>query len=382
MLGRMRSQHEDMALIPLVDLRAQYRSIKAEIDRAISGVLESGQFVLGEEVAAFEAEFAAYCGAAHAVAVSSGTSALHLALLAAGIGPGDEVITVSFTFMATVAAILYTGARPVLVDVDPATCTLNVEQLEAARTPRTKAVLPVHLYGQTADMDPILAFARQHGLIVIEDAAQAHGAEYRGRRAGGMGDLGCFSFYPGKNLGAYGQGGAVVADNPDYARRIRLLRDWGQEQKHYPLLRGYNARLDTLQAAILRVKLRHLEGWTAARQAHAARYDAALGAVEGLVLPASRPNCRHAYHLYVVRLPARDTARRQLREAGIATGLHYPRPVHLLKPYADPGYPPGSLPVSERLAGEVLSLPMYAELPAGTVERVADILSQLQAGRG
>src|SRR5262245_8652018 len=263
-------------MVPFVDLKAQYRSIKSEIDTAISSVLESGQFVLGEEVAAFEAEFAAYCGVRFGIALNSGTSALHLALLAANIGPGDEVITVPFTFVATVAAIRYTGAWPVFVDIDPRSYTMDVDQIKTAITKQTKAILPVHLYGQPADMDPILEIARRHGLVVIEDAAQAHGAEYKGCRIGGIGDLGCFSFYPGKNLGAYGEGGMVTTNNPDYAKTIRMLRDWGQERKYDHVLKGYNYRMDGLQGAILRVKLRHLSTWTQARRANAELYNQLL----------------------------------------------------------------------------------------------------------
>ncbi len=255
-------------MIPLADLKAQYHSIKDEIDRAISNVLESSQFILGDEVAAFEAEFAAYCGAACGIGLNSGTSALHLALLAAGVGPGDEVITVPFTFVATVAAIIYTGARPVFVDIEPVSFTIDASRIEAAITPHTKAIVPVHLYGQPADMDPILEIARRRGLVVIEDAAQAHGAAYKGRRAGSLGDMGCFSFYPAKNLGAYGEGGAVVTSNPAYDRTIRILRDWGGGKKYEHLLKGYNYRMDGMQGAILRVKLRRLEAWNEARRRH------------------------------------------------------------------------------------------------------------------
>src|SRR5258708_5925246 len=252
--------------VPYLDLKAQYQSIKPEIDAAISSVLDSCQFILGEQVAGFEREFASYCGTAECIALNSGTSALHLALLACGVGPGDEVITVPFTFVASVAAVLYTGARPVLVDIDPRSFNMDPTALEAAITPRTKAILPVHLYGQTADMDPIMEVARRHGLVVIEDAAQAHGAKYKGRPVGSIGDMACFSFYPGKNLGAYGEGGAVTTSNPEYARTMRMLRDWGQDRKYHHVLRGFNYRMEGFQGAILRVKLRHLEAWTEARR--------------------------------------------------------------------------------------------------------------------
>src|SRR6201997_2139958 len=262
--------------VPYLDLKAQYQSIKPEIDAAIARVLDSCQFILGAEVAAFEKEFAAYSGAQHGIGLNSGTSALHLALLAAGVGPGDEVITVPFTFVASVAAVVYAGAQPVLVDIDPRSFTMDPATIQAAITPRTKAILPVHLYGQPADMDPITEVARRHGLLVIEDAAQAHGAKYKGRPVGSIGEIACFSFYPGKNLGAYGEGGAVTTSNFEYARTIRMLRDWGQDRKYHHVLRGFNYRMEAFQGAILRVKLRHLEGWTEARRAIVARYNQLL----------------------------------------------------------------------------------------------------------
>lgn len=357
-------------MIPFVDLKAQYHSIKDEIDAAIARVLESSQFVLGDEVAAFEEEFAAYCGARYGIAVNSGTSALHLALLAAGIGPGDEVITVPFTFVATVAAICYTGARPVFVDIEPRSYTMDVNQLEGAITKRTKAILPVHLYGQPADMDPILEIARRHGLIVIEDAAQAHGAEYKSRRVGSIGDCGCFSFYPSKNLGAYGEGGMVVTNNPDYARTIRMLRDWGAERKYHHVLKGYNYRMDGFQGAILLVKLRHLEAWTEACRAHAARYNELL-AENDVQTPEEMPYARHVYHVYAIRTSHRETLQQALHDKGIHTGIHYPIPVHLQEAYADLGYQPGGFTHSEQAASEVLSLPMYAEIADAQIEIVS-----------
>src|ERR1035438_8609376 len=259
--------------VPSLDLKIQYQGIKPEIDADIARVLDSCQFVLGSEVAVFEREFAAYCGADECIALNSGTSALHLALLAAGVGPGDEVVTVPFTFVASVAAVLYTGARPVLVDIDPRSFTMDPAAIEAAITPRTKAILPVHLYGQPADMDPITEVARRHGLVVIEDAAQAHGAKYKGRPVGSIGDIACFSFYPGKNLGAYGEGGAVTTSNSEHTRTVRMLRDWGQDRKYHHVLRGYNYRMEGFQGAILRVKLRYLEQWTEARRAVVAQYN-------------------------------------------------------------------------------------------------------------
>ena len=357
-------------MVPFVDLKAQYRSIKPEIDAAIASVLESGQFVLGEEVTAFEEEFAAYSGARFGMALNSGTSALHLALLAANIGPGDEVITVPFTFVATVAAICYTGARPVFVDIEPASYTMDVDQIEGAITKQTKAILPVHLYGQPADMDPILAIARRHGLVVIEDAAQAHGAEYKGRRVGAIGDFGCFSFYPGKNLGAYGEGGMVTTNNPDYANTIRMLRDWGQERKYEHSLRGYNYRMDGLQGAILRVKLRHLEAWTEARRKNADRYNKLLSD-NGIQTPQEMPYARHVYHIYVIRTSQRQVLQQLLSAQGIQTGIHYPIPVHVQKAHADLGYRVSDFPCSEQAAAEVISLPMFAELALEQQQQVA-----------
>src|ERR1700730_15866205 len=292
-------------VVPLVDLKAEYQSVKLEVDAAVAAVLEGGHFILGPEVSRFEQEFAAYCNTPFAVGLNSGTSALHLALLAAGVGPGDEVITTAFTFVATVAAIEYTGARAVLVDVDPLTLTIDPDRIESAITPRTKAIIPVHLYGLPAYMDSILSIARHHGLVVIEDACQAHGAEYKHRRAGSMGDMGCFSFYPGKNLGAAGDGGAVTTANEDYARTIRMLRDWGAEQKYLHVLKGFNFRLDEIQAAILSVKLRRLEAWTELRRQHARVYDSLL-ADSSLRRPHASSEARHVYHLYAVRTLERD----------------------------------------------------------------------------
>ena len=356
--------------VPFLDLKSQYHSIKPEIDAAISKILESSQFVLGEEVAAFEREFAAYSGAAFGIALNSGTSALHLAFLAAGIGPGDEVITIPHTFVATVAAIGYTGARAVFVDIDPATFTMDPDKIEAAITPRTKAVAPVHLYGQAADMDPILEVARRHHLPVIEDAAQAHGAKYKGRPVGSLGEMACFSFYPGKNLGAYGEGGIVVTSNQEFARTIRILRDWGQDRKYHHIMAGYNYRMEGMQGAILRVKLRHLEKWTEARRAHAARYDASLAGAD-LVLPVEMPGTRHVYHVYAVRTRERSGLMKTLDAQGIQTGIHYPVPVHLQPAYLDSAWPLGSFPHSEKAADEVLSLPMYPEMTNEHIEAVS-----------
>ena len=361
-----------MTDVPFVDLQSQYASIRPEIDEAVARVLAGGQFALGPEVSAFEREFADYCGAAHGVAVNSGTSALHLALLAAGAGPGDEVITVPFTFIATVAAIRYTGATPVFVDIDARTRTMDVDGIEAAMTARTKAVIPVHLFGHPADLDPLLALARPRGVTVIEDAAQAHGAEHRGRRVGGLGDLGCFSFYPTKNLGAYGEGGMVVTGDEAHARAVRALRSWRDDGRHAPARSGFNYRMEALQGAILRVKLRHLPAWTEARRRIAAAYDRAL-APTGVTLPPARPDVRHVYNGYAVETPHRDALRRALGAAGIRTGLHYPVPIHLQACCADLGGRPGDHPHAEAAAARTLALPIYPELPEDVPARVAEI---------
>ncbi|MEI6267278.1 MAG: DegT/DnrJ/EryC1/StrS family aminotransferase [Methylococcaceae bacterium] len=358
-------------MIPFVDLKAQYTGIKDEVNAAILNVLETCQFTLGAEVAAFEDEFASYCQAQYGIGVNTGTSALHLALLAAGIGANDEVITVPFTFVATVAAIYYTGAKPVFVDIDPRTFTIDVKAIESAITDKTKAIIPVHLYGQPADMDPILEIAKRHGLVVIEDAAQAHGAEYKGRRVGSIGDMGCFSFYPGKNLGAYGEGGMVVTNNAEYTRTIRMLRDWGAEQKYQHVLKGYNYRLEGIQGAVLRVKLRHLEAWTEARRTVAASYNELL-ADSDVQTPKAMSYSRHVYHIYAIRTQQRSEWQQALQAKGIQTGIHYPIPVHLLPAYADLGYTKGDFPHSEQAADEVLSLPMFPELSREQCEKVCE----------
>jgi dTDP-4-amino-4,6-dideoxygalactose transaminase len=361
-------------MIPFVDLKAQVQSIRSEVLTAIDEVLNSTQFVLGSKVAEFEKGFAEYCEADHAIAVNSGTSALHLALLSAGVGPRDEVITVPFTFVATVAAVVYTGAKPVFVDIDPGTYTMNPELIKKAITPRTKVLLPVHLYGQPADMDPILEIARQHGLTVVEDAAQAHGAKYKGRRAGSIGDLGCFSFYPGKNLGAYGEGGAVTTNSSTYARKIRMLRDWGAEQKYVHQFHGFNYRMEGIQGAVLSVKLRYIESWTEARRRCARIYDELLSG-SAVRPPVVRPDCRHVYHVYAVRVPARDQLRSTLESRGVQTGIHYPIPVHLQPAYSELGYSSGDFPESEEAARKVLSLPMFPELSTAQQAEVASAVN-------
>ncbi len=367
--------------VPYLDLKAQYQSIKPEIDAAIARVLDSCQFVLGAEAAAFEQDFAAYCGTTQCIALNSGTSALHLALLAAGVGPGDEVITVPFTFVASVAAVEYAGARPVLVDIDPHSFTMDPSAIEAAITSRTKAILPVHLYGQPADMDPIMEIARRHDLVVIEDAAQAHGARYKGRPVGSIGDLACFSFYPAKNLGAYGEGGAVTTSNPEYARTVRTLRDWGQDRKYHHVLRGYNYRMEGFQGAILRVKLRHLEQWTEARRAIARQYNELLADCGVVETPKEMSWARHVYHVYTLRTDDRNALQAALLAEGIQTGVHYAIPVHLQPAYADLGYSTGTFPQSEKAARQVLCLPMHPELSRNKVEEVAAAVKKLVANR-
>lgn len=366
-------------MIPFVDLKSQYQSIKPEVDAAIQGILDSCAFTLGPEVVAFEKEFAAYSGAGIGVAVNTGTSALHLALLAAGVGRGDEVITVPFTFVATVSAIDYTGATPVFVDIDPATFTMDVTQLEAAITDRTKAIIPVSLYGQPADMGPLLEIAKRHGLVVIEDACQAHGAEYHGKRSGSLAHMTCFSFYPGKNLGAYGEGGMVVTNDAEYARTIRMLRDWGAEKKYHHVLKGYNFRMEGMQGAVLRVKLRYLEGWTEARRTAAAHYDRLFEGT-GVATPRAASYARHVYHIYAVRTTNRQAWQDALLAQGIQTGIHYPTPVHLLPAFSELGYKAGDFPHAERAANEVLSLPMFPELTEAQCEEVARAVVNLAGG--
>lgn len=372
----MQAKKQVGSLIPFLDLKAQYRQIKSEIDAAVLHVLESSQFVLGPEVVAFEKKFATYCNTTHCVAVNSGTSALHLALLAAGIGRGDEVITVSMTFVATTAAILYAGARPVFVDIDPKTWTIDSAQIEASITPRTRAIMPVHLHGLMTDMDPILDIARRHNLIVIEDAAQAHGAEYRGRRAGSLGDIACFSFYPGKNLGAYGEGGAIVTNSPELAERAALLRDWGQASKYNHVVPGYNYRMDGIQGAILNVKMKYIEEWTEARRRVAQLYDEQLTRLP-CQLPIQPDYSRHVWHVYALRVKQRDEMQKALQAEGVSSGIHYPVPVHLQKAYSDLGYRAGDFPVTERAASEFLSLPIYAELTTAQVREIAAALKRI-----
>lgn len=359
----------------MVDLRAQYASINEEIRTALDAVLESQQFVLGAQVRAFEEDIARYCGRKFAVGVASGTDALILALRVCGVGPGDEVIVPSFSFIATAGAVSLLRATPLFVDIQPDTFTMDPAELAAKITRRTRAILPVHLYGQAADMDPILAVARQHGLKVIEDNAQAIGATYRGKKTGSLGDLGCLSFYPIKNLGGYGDGGMIVTDSEEVWRRLRALRNHGGLKKYQSEEQGWNSRLDEIQAAVLRVKLRHLDAWEAARRAHAARYNALLRNVPGVVTPHVARWGEHVFHQYTLRLPQRERVQKILADLGIVTAVYYPTPIHLQPIYASLCYKPGDLPESERAAAEVLSLPMYPELTESQIERVADAVA-------
>jgi len=361
-----------LPLVPMVDLKAQYDTIRVEIDAALARVFESAAFIKGEDCALFEKEFAAYCGAAHACGVANGTDALTLALRAYGIGPGDEVVTVANTFIATGEAILLNGARPVFVDVDPVTYTMDPARVEKAITPRTKLVLPVHLYGQPAPMPAIVEIAGRHGLRVLEDAAQAHGAEIEGRRAGALGHAATFSFYPGKNLGAYGDAGMVVSNDADFVARVRQIANHGGGASKYDnVVLGTNSRLDTLQAAVLRVKLRHLDRWNRERRARAEAYTKALADTPSVIVPREMPRTRSAWHLYTLRAGNRDGLQAHLKAQGIATAVHYPRPIHLQPAMAAAGGRPGMLPVSEALSREVLSVPLYPELSVEAVERIA-----------
>jgi dTDP-4-amino-4,6-dideoxygalactose transaminase len=360
--------------VPFVDLKAQYRTIETDVNAAIADVLQRADFILGREVDKFEEEFADYCQAAYCVGVDSGYSALELILRAYEIGPGDEVITAANTFVATALAISNTGARPVLVDMDPQTYNLDPSKLEAAITPATRAIMPVHLYGQPADMEPILAVAKRHRLLVIEDSAQGHGATYHGRSTGSLGDAAGFSFYPGKNLGAYGDGGAVVTNDPLVADRVRLLRNLGQRAKYDHQIKGYNRRLDTVQAAVLRVKLPHLDSWNEGRRRAAAEYDRLLADLP-VITPRLLPGVESVYHLYLIRVRDRDRLMNHLKQAGVATGIHYPVPIHLQAAYRDLGYQRGDFPITEALADEILSLPMYAELSNGAITYVVDVIA-------
>jgi dTDP-4-amino-4,6-dideoxygalactose transaminase len=359
--------------VPLVDLRAQYFPLRDEIFERVEGILESMHLFLAENVQGFEAEFAAYCGVRHGIGVSDGTAALNIILRAMGIGPGDEVITVAHTFIATVEAILLVGARPVFVDVDPGTCLMEIGQVKAALTPRTKAILPVHLYGQVVDMDPLGELARLHGLRLVEDACQAHGAEYKGRRAGSLADAAAFSFYFSKNLGAYGEGGFIATNDDSLARAARMIRDHGSERRYYHDRLGFNGRLDEIQAAVLRAKLPHLPIWNERRRECAQSYHRLLRDLP-VETPVERPDNRHVYHLYVIRAPERDALQSWLKDRGVATGIHYPLAVHQQEAFKTTGGQDSDLPVTEKIVGEILSLPMYPELTGAQIEYVASAI--------
>ena len=366
--------------VPFLDLKAQNDALHSEILSSIEEVISRSAFAGGPFVAKFEDEFAAFCQTRHAIGVGNGTDALWFALLALGVGAGDEVITVAHTFMATAEAISFCGAKPVFVDIDEDTYTLDPAHLERAITSRTKAIIPVHLYGQMADMDPIMEIAKRHNLPVIEDACQAHGAEYKGRFAGSIGHAGCFSFYPGKNLGAFGEAGAVVTNDPALATQIRVLRDHGQETKYHHSVVGWNGRMDGIQAAVLSVKLKWLAQGNESRRAIAGLYGKLLAAGEDLVIPSVAGYAKHVFHLYVVRVKKRDKVLQSLAKRGISCGIHYPKPVHLQQAYAHLGLGPGSLPVTESCADEVISLPMFPELSQEQIETVAREFNSLVSG--
>jgi dTDP-4-amino-4,6-dideoxygalactose transaminase len=357
--------------VPFVDLNAQYRSLQPDLEAALRRVFNHAAFILGQEVASFEAEFAAYLGIPYAVGVSSGLDALRLVLLGLGIGPNDQVILPVNTYIATALAVSATGASPVLVDVDEERFGIDIQAFERAITPRTRAVIPVHLYGEPCDMEGVLEIAKRHGLFVVEDACQAHGAHWRGRPCGTLGDAGCFSFYPSKNLGAAGDGGMVVTHKPELAENVRLLRDYGQGRKYHHVIKGWSARLDAVQAALLRVKLPHLDAWNKCRAKHSALYGTLLANVEGIQPPPSLPAPDHIYHLYVIRVKRREALIEHLKRRRIQTGIHYPVPIHLQPAYADLSYQKGNFPTAERLAEEILSLPMYPELKEEQIELVA-----------
>jgi dTDP-4-amino-4,6-dideoxygalactose transaminase len=361
--------------IPFVDLKSLHREIKDDLREVFDRVLDNSTFVLGPEVQRFEQEFAAYCGTEHCVAVNTGTAAIHLALAALSIGPGDEVITVPHTFIATAEAITAVGAKPVFIDINPVSFTMDPSLLEAAITRKTRAIIPVDLYGQVADMDPILEIANRHGIPVIEDACQAHGAEYRGRKAGAFGVAGCFSFYPGKNLGACGEGGAVTTNDAELAQRIRLWRDHGSSKRYEHIFPGLNMRMEGIQGGILSVKLKYLDRWNDQRRQAASAYDKALADTD-IEVPTEMDYGRHVYHLYVIQSENRDALRQQLSDAGIESGLHYPTPLHLQEAYRFLGYKQGDFPVTERVKSRILSLPMYPGIDPKAVERVTSELRE------
>ena len=361
--------------IPLVDLKRQYLSIKNEIDGAIQEVIDKSAFIMGENVQEFEDEFAKFCGVKYGVGTSSGTTALHLALVVCGIKRGDEVITVPYTFIATAEAISHTGAKVVFVDIEGRSYTMNPAKIEQAITERSRAIIPVHLFGHSADMDRIIDIAKKNNLIIIEDSCQAHGAEYRGRRVGSIGDIGCFSFYPGKNLGAYGDAGMAVTDNKVLAEKMRLLRNHGYEKKYYHKIEGYNYRLDAIQAAILRVKLKHLDEWTEKRRRNAKLYNQLLKGSK-VKTPLEMEYAKHVYHLYVIRADNRDKLNLRLKENDIGATIHYPLPLHLQEAYKNLGYKKGDFPISETCSAELLSLPMFPELTEDEIKKIVEVIKK------
>jgi dTDP-4-amino-4,6-dideoxygalactose transaminase len=362
--------------IPFLDLKTQFREIEHEVLPMVKEAMENAAFIGGPQVSGFETEFAAFCDSKYCVGVNSGTDALRFALIAAGVGPGDEVITVPHTFIATTEAISQVGAKPIFVDILPDTYNMNASKIQRAIGPKTKAVIPVHIYGQPADMDPILEIANKKKLVVIEDACQAHGALYKGKKAGSMGVAGCFSFYPGKNLGAYGEGGAVVTQSEAIANKIRMIRDHGQAKKYYHDMEGYNGRLDAIQAGVLRIKLRRLASWNEARRRNAKHYNELLSPIKGITVPLEAEGCRPVYHLYVILVEDRDGLQKYLNDKGVGTGLHYPVPLHLQKAYSYQGYKEGEFPVTESVARRLLSLPMFPELAKEQIEYVAQAIKE------
>ena len=374
--------------VPFVDLKTQYKQIQHEVLPMVTEAMANGAFIGGPHLANFETEFAAFCDTTYCAGVNSGTDALRFALMAAGVGPGDSVITVPHTFIATTEAISQAGATPAFVDIDERTYNMSPQKLDdylksrnrqSSIDNRISAVIPVHLYGQPADMDPIMEIARECNLAVVEDACQAHGALYKGRKAGSLGTVGCFSFYPGKNLGAYGEGGAVVTEDEGIADKIRMLRDHGQAKKYFHDVEGYNGRLDAIQAGVLRIKLKRLSDWNQARRDHAALYDLLLADVPGVTLPFQADFAQSVYHLYVILVEDRDALQKFLGDNGVATGLHYPLPLHLQKAYGHLGYKKGDFPVTERVAGTLLSLPMYPELTRPQIEYVVELIKKFQS---
>ena len=361
-------------MISLVDLKAQYNTIKTEIDNAIQEVLSSTSFIMGEKLERFEEEFALFCNTKYAIGVANGSDALILALRTCGIGKGDEVITVPNTFIATTEAITHVGGKINFVDINPKTYTIDVSKIEEKISNKTKAIIPVHLYGQPADMDPIMMLAKKYNLKIIEDAAQAHGAEYKDKKVGSIGDVACFSFYPGKNLGAYGDAGMITTNSEEIARNVKLLRNHGSIKKYEHKIEGYSSRLDNLQAAILRVKLRHLNKWNESRRKNAKKYNELLSSISGIITPYEADYAKHVYHLYVIRTEERDKLREELKLKDIATGIHYPIPLHLQPAYKYLGYKEGDFPITEKVSQEILSLPMFSELNDQQTEEIVELI--------